>query len=104
MTSPSPGFFLQRRDGVEPASSWRGRRGWVVSRSLCRYRRFRLPEAERNNLKDFAALKAREWSPYSEIGFHVHLSSSAAGFGVWDGARVSEAMRRPGVRPSRVAT
>lgn len=102
MTSPSPSFFLQAREGIERPTAWRGRRYWVVSRSLCGYRVFRLPNTARNDLKNFAAIKAREWAPYTEVGFHVHLSDDAARIWTWDAARVGDGMSAQGVRPGRV--
>jgi hypothetical protein len=103
MNSPSPRFFLQRRDGAERPPSWRGRRYWIVARSLCAFRVFRLPDPERGNLKDFAALKVREWAPYEEFGFQLDLSREAARVWVWDAARVRGAMLALGVKPGRVA-
>jgi hypothetical protein len=102
MPSPYPRFFLQHRDRIERAATWRGRRYWVVGRSLCGFRLFPLANVGRTNLKDVAALKAREWAPYPELGFHVHLTRDAARIWVWDGARVRDAMLSMGVRPGRV--
>lgn len=103
MKSRSPGCFLQNRDGVEPPSGWRARRVWIVSRSLCGFRLFRVPEAGRTNLRDFAALKAREWAPYSEVGFHAHVTDDAVRIWAWDGARVADAMSAAGISRSRTA-
>jgi hypothetical protein len=103
MNSPSPRFFLQLRDGTERPAGWRGRRYWVVARSLCAFRVFRLPDAERGGLKNFASLKVREWAPYEEVGFHLHLTRDAARIWVWDAARVRDSMLGAGVQPGRLA-
>jgi hypothetical protein len=103
MNSPSPRFFLQLRDGTERPAGWGGRRYWVVARSLCAFRVFRLPDAERGGLKDFASLKVREWAPYEEVGFHLHLTGDAARIWVWDAARVRDGMFAAGVQPGRLA-
>lgn len=57
----------------------------------------------RRDLKNFAAIKAREWAPFSEVGFHAHLTDDAAHIWSWDGARIRDAMAANGVRPGRVA-
>src|SRR5208283_5460615 len=101
MISPSPRFFLQTRDGTERPASWRGRRYWVVSRSLCAFRRFRLPNSERTGLKDFAALRVKEWAPYEDAGFHLHLTPEAVGIWAWDSGRVRDAMAAAGIQPRR---
>jgi hypothetical protein len=99
-----PTFFLQRRDGVERPVAWRGRRYWIVARSLCRFRRFPLTNVGHGDLKEAAALKARAWAPYPALGFHLHLTSQAAAIWIWDAARVDNAMRQAGVKPGRLAT
>lgn len=101
MNFPYRRFFLQHRDGIERPSAWRGRRYWIVARSLCAFRVFRLPEAERSNLRDFAALKVREWAPYEEVGFHLHLTQDAARIWAWDAARVRGGMLAMGIKPGR---
>jgi len=103
MPSQSPPFFRQYRDRAERAATWRGRRYWVVSRSLCGFRLFRLANVGRNELRDAAALKAREWAPYAETGYHLHLTGEAARIWVWDAARVRDAMQATGVRPGRIS-
>jgi hypothetical protein len=102
MPSQSPPFFRQYRDRAERAATWRGRRYWVVSRSLCGFRLFRLANVGRNELRDAAALKAREWAPYAETGYHLDLTGEAARIWVWDAARVRDAMQATGVRPGRI--
>ena len=102
MNSPYRRFFLQVRDGTERPANWGGRRYWVIARSLCAFRVFRLPDAERGGLKDFASLKVREWAPYEEVGFHLHLTRGAAQIWVWDAARVRDGMFAAGVQPGRL--
>ena len=102
MPSQSPQFFRQYRDRAERAATWRGRRYWVVSRSLCGFRLFRLANVGRNELRDAAALKAREWAPYAETGYHLHLTGDGARIWVWDAARVRGAMQAMGVSPGRI--
>jgi hypothetical protein len=102
MPSQSQQFFRQYRDRAERAATWRGRRYWVVSRSLCGFRLFRLANVRRNELRDAAALKAREWAPYAETGYHLHLTGEGARIWVWDAARVRGAMQAMGVRPGRI--
>jgi hypothetical protein len=99
-----PKFFLQRGDGVERPVVWRGRRYWVVARSLCRFRRFPLANVSHGNLKEAAALKARAWAPYPALGFHLHLTSEAASIWIWDAARVDNAMQEAGIKPGRLVT
>lgn len=103
MSSPYPRFFLQYRDRIERPATWRGRRYWVLSRPLCAFRVFRLPDAERGSLKDFVALKVREWAPYAEVGFHLHLTQDSARVWAWDGARVRDGMLTMGTNPGRLA-
>jgi hypothetical protein len=103
MNSPFHSYYLQYRDRTERPATWRGRRYWVVSRALCGFRVFRLPGTSRTDLKGFAAIKAREWAPYAEVGFHAHLTRDATRIWVWDAARVRDAMLATGVKPGRVA-
>src|SRR5260370_4399122 len=101
--SQSPPFFRQYRDRTERAATWRGRRYWAVSPAICGCLQFRPANDGRNELRDAAALKAREWAPYAETGYHLHLTGEAARIGVWDAARVRDAMEALGVRPGRIA-
>ena len=103
MNSPYPRFFLQYRDRIERPATWRGRRYWVLSRPLCAFRLFRLPNTERGRLKDFVALKVREWAPHAELGFHLHLTQDTARVWTWDGARVRDGMLTMGINPGRLA-
>jgi hypothetical protein len=102
MRSRSPQFFRQYRDHTERPANWRGRRYWVVSRSLCGFRLFRLPNVGRKELRNAAALKAREWAPFAETGYHLDLNGDAARIWVWDAAKVRDAMLAQGVRPGRI--
>src|ERR1700730_8131905 len=103
MNSRYHSCYLQYRDRTERPATWRGRRYWVVSRALCGFRVFRLPGAARTDLKGFASIKAREWAPYADVGYHAHLTRDAARIWVWDAARVRDAMLATGVKPGRVA-
>ena len=103
MISRYPYFFVQHRGGVERPTTWRGRRIWVVSRANCRFRVFRLLNAEWAKLRDFAALKAREWAPYDEVGFHLHLTKDGVRIWAWDGAGVNEAINASGINRRWVA-
>jgi hypothetical protein len=62
-----------------------------------------LPGTSRTDLKGFAAIKAREWAPYAEVGYHAHLTRDAALIWVWDAGRVRDAMLTTGLKPGRVA-
>jgi hypothetical protein len=103
MISRYPSFFLQYRDRVERPATWLSRHYWIISRGLCGFRRFRLPNSGRTELKSFAALKAREWAPYEEVGFHLHLTRGAVGIWAWDATRIRDAMLELGLRPGRLA-
>lgn len=103
MNFPSHSCYLQYRDRTERPTTWLGRRYWVVSRALCGFRVFSLPGTSRTDLKGFAAIKAREWAPYAEVGYHAHLTRDAARIWVWDAGRVREAMLTMGVKTGRVA-
>jgi hypothetical protein len=69
---------------------------------VCGFRLFRLANVGRRELRDAAALKAREWAPYSETGYHVDLNGDTARIWVWDAARVRDAMLTLRVRPGRI--
>ena len=103
MNFPSHSCYLQYRDRTERPTTWLGRRYWVVSRALCGFRVFSLPGTSRTDLKGFAAIKAREWAPYAEVGYHAHLTRDAARIWVWDAGRVRDAMLTTGVKTGRVA-
>jgi hypothetical protein len=69
---------------------------------LCGFRVFQPPNAARATLKDFAAVKAREWAPFAEAAYHLHLTDDAVRIWTWDAARVRDAMSAMGVDPGRV--
>src|ERR1051325_4661812 len=102
MTSPPSSVYLQYRDRVERPSTWRGRRYWILSRGLCAFRGVPAPSAARNDLRNFAGIKGREWAPFADPGFHTHLTRDTAAIWTWDAARAGDAMAEADIRPGRV--
>ena len=93
----------QRRDGVENPAGGAGRRLWLLSRALCRYRIFPLLE-DSNPAKRMAALDLRitEWSPYADTARLVYDDGKRVGVWIWDRAAVDAQVEAAGFRPDRV--
>jgi hypothetical protein len=93
----------QRRDGVEIPAGGAGRRLWLLSRALCRYRIFPLLE-DPNAAKRMAALDLRitEWSPYADTARLVYDDGKRVGVWIWDRAAVDAQVEAAGLRPDRV--
>jgi hypothetical protein len=93
----------QRRDGVESPVGGAGRRLWVLSRAVCRYRVFPLME-DANPSKRMAAidLKIAEWSPYADTASLVYEEGLRIGVWIWDRAAVAAQIEAAGLRPDRI--
>jgi hypothetical protein len=80
-----------------------GRRFWVLSRTLCRYRVFPLME-DSNAGKRLAAidLKIAEWSPWAETARLVHEDGRRIGVWIWDRAGVEAQIAAAGLDPRKV--
>ena len=99
----TPRIHRHRRDGVEAPTEGAGRRLWVLSRALCRYRVFPLLD-DSSPSKRLAAidLKVSEWSPYGETARVVHEDGKRAGVWIWDRQAVNAHIQAAGLRPERV--
>jgi hypothetical protein len=93
----------QRRDGVENPTGGAGRRLWLLSRALCRYRVFPLLD-DSNAAKRMAALDLRitEWSPYADTARLVYDDGKRIGVWIWDRAAVDAQIEAAGFRPDRI--
>jgi hypothetical protein len=92
-----------RRDGVESPVGGAGRRLWVLSRALCRYRVFPLME-DPSAGKRLAAidLKIAEWSPWADTARLVHEDGRRTGVWIWDRAAVEAQIAAAGLSPAKV--
>lgn len=100
---PTPRIYRHRRDGVEHPRAGRGRRIWVLSRALCRYRSIPLID-DPSPSRRLAALelKIAEWSPYAATGRLVQEDGRRAGVWIWDRHAVEATILDAGERPNRV--
>ena len=99
----TPRIHRHRRDGVESPTGGAGRRLWLLSRALCRYRVFPLM-ADPSPSKRLAAidLKIAEWSPYGDTARLVHEDGRRTGVWIWDRSAVDAQIEAAGLRPDRV--
>ena len=100
---PIPRVYRHHLGGVERPPAGRGRRLWVLSRALCRYRVFpRLDDPSPS--RRFAALdfQIAEWSPYEATARLVQEEGKRAGVWIWDRSLVDGAILAAGERPDRV--
>jgi hypothetical protein len=99
----TPRRYWQRSDGVTPPDSGRGRREWILGRSLCHYSSFVLP-AGLSQVKREAALRLKvlEWSPFQDPGMLVDWHADRAGVWVWDRQAIDDAIRAAGETPRRI--
>ena len=90
----------QRRDGVENPAGGAGRRLWVLSRALCRYKIFPLLD-DTNAAKRMSALDLRitEWSPYGDTARLVYDDGKRIGVWIWDRAAVDAQIAAAGLPP-----
>jgi hypothetical protein len=102
-TFRTPRIHRHRRDGVENPSGGGGRRLWVLSRALCRYRVFPLLD-DPSPSKRLAAidLKIAEWSPWAETARLVHEEGRRTGVWIWDRAGVEQEIAAAGLMPDKV--
>jgi hypothetical protein len=99
----TPRIHRQRRDGVESPAGGAGRRLWLLSRALCRYRVFPLLD-DSNPARRLAAidLKIAEWSPYADTARLVYEDGRRIGVWIWDRTAVEAQIEAAGLRPERV--
>jgi hypothetical protein len=82
---PAARVYVETRNGTVEPMGGRGRRIWVVSRSLCRfYSVALLPGAPRAGQLEALALEIKRFSPFDETGSHFHLGVGFAGIWLWD--------------------
>ncbi len=83
--SPAPRLFFETASGIEEPPPGRGRRYWVVARSLCRFFKVPLlPGASRGRQLDMLGLEVKRLSPFAETGWHLDLGADFAGIWLWD--------------------
>lgn len=85
--SPAPRLYFETASGIEEPPPGRGRRYWIVARSLCRF--FTVPllrEVSRSRQLDMLALEVKRLSPFEETGSHLHMGDDFAGIWLWDQA------------------
>jgi hypothetical protein len=102
--APRPRLYLQRAAVVEEPSVNRGRRYWVVSRSLCRF--FKIPllaDASTGRQLEALRLQIERLSPFAETGSHFHFGVNFVNLWLWDSRAVSDAANAIGVDLRRVS-
>lgn len=81
-----PQRYLQRRNEVvHPLKSSKGRREWIISRSLCHYQLISLEDVPLARRENVLQLKIRQWSPFKEYGsYPVWYSHGQVQVWIWD--------------------
>lgn len=83
--APPPRLFFETKSGVEEPPPGRGRRYWIVARSLCRmFRVPLLPAASRARQLDALALEVKRLSAFENPGSHFHITADFAIVWLWD--------------------
>jgi len=102
--SPQPRLYLQRTAEVKEPPEVRGRRFWVVARSLCRF--FKIPllsDAATGRQLEALKLQIERLSPFAETGSHFHFGESFIDLWLWDAQAVSDAAATVGVDLRRLS-
>jgi hypothetical protein len=100
---PIPRVYRQHLSGVERPPAGRGRRVWLLSRALCRYRVFsRLDDPSPTRRLAALDLRITEWSPYAATASLVQEEGKRVGVWIWDRSVVEAAILAAGEQPDRV--
>jgi len=99
----SPRRYFQKKDSAAPKTvgGW-GKRQWIVSRSLCLYRRFVLEDVPPGEMTGALNLRIQQWSPFEETGRYVVWDKKRAHVWIWDEVLCREARVEAGVKKTRV--
>jgi hypothetical protein len=101
--SPAPRLFFETASGVEEPPPGRGRRYWIVARSLCRFFKVPLlPGASRARQLDALGLEVKRVSPFDDTGWHLHLGADSASIWVWDQGLTRSAAAAAGIDIGRL--
>lgn len=101
--TPVPRLYVQTPSGVEEPPPGRGRRVWLVARSLCRFFKVPLlPDAPRARQLEALGLEIARLSPFAETGSHYYLGRDFAGVWVWDQAAARAAGQAIGLDLTRL--
>src|SRR5438876_3223281 len=101
--SPPPRLFFETPTGVEEPPPGRGRRYWIVARSLCRF--FKVPllaGASRGRQLDALTLEVKRLSPFDNTGWHLHLGDDFALIWLWDQSATRDAAAAVGIDVARL--
>jgi hypothetical protein len=101
--SPAPRLYFETAGGVEEPPPRRGRRYWIVARSLCRFLAVPLlPEAPTARQLEAIELEIKRSSPFSETGSYFHLGREVASVWIWDQAATRAAAAAVGADLARL--
>jgi hypothetical protein len=101
--SPAPRLYFETAGGVEEPPPRRGRRYWIVARSLCRFLTVPLlPEAPTARQLEAIELEIKRSSPFSETGSYFHLGREVASVWIWDQAATRTAAAAVGADLARL--
>jgi len=101
--APRPRLYLQRATEIEEPSVRRGRRYWLVSRSLCRFFKIpRLADASTGRELEALRLQIERLSSFAATGSHFHFGVNFISLWLWDARVVGDAADAMGVDLRRV--
>lgn len=101
--------YLQQRDTVVKSTSSKGKREWIVARSLCLYRLFDLTAIPAANRGEALKLQIRQWAPMKNYANYIVWQGELAQVWIWDaelvttkqeGMRVATVIPEPLLRPT----
>jgi len=80
-----PRLYLETAQGVVQPPPGRGRRYWIVARSLCRFFNVPVPAgASPGRQREIVVLELKRLSPFDETGWHLDLGPDFAAIWLWD--------------------
>lgn len=101
--TPRSRVYVQSTVGLTEPRPGRGRRIWLVARSLCRFFKVPLlPGANRACQIEALSLEVRRLSPFHDTGFHYSLADDFAAVWVWDEEETRAAAQAVGIDLAKI--
>jgi hypothetical protein len=90
--------YLQQREELITPKGKKGRREWVISRSLCHYRLFSLSDIPNARRENVLQMKLQQWSPFAESGCHYVWQDDQVHVWIWDKQQQQNLQKEVGLK------
>ncbi|HEC84967.1 MAG: hypothetical protein DRR08_13490 [Candidatus Parabeggiatoa sp. nov. 2] len=94
----SPRRYLQKRNEIVTPQSRKGRREWVISRSLCYYRLFSLTDIPAARRDSVLQLQIKQWSPFQDYASYIVWQGGQAQVWIWDKQQQQNLLTETGIK------